>query len=587
MISKKYFFLILFPLTSILLPLPCLYAEDVRLSTYYPSPFGNYRQIQVQDASNATLTTYTQGLLQAGINIITDFVAGNFTPGIFWSTTGNNPLLPKAGIWMRINAAGTGSLLYFGTSNNFGVGGGITNNGLMIDQGGNVLIGTLGILEGGANPAFRTFFQGSDQVADVIYSLPAVQGIANTVLANDGNGVLTWAPPGQVNAGVNCNTALGVNALISNTTGANNTAVGCAALRLNTNGAQNTAVGSQALRLNTISSGSTALGFSALERSTAAPNTAVGASALWQNTLGVENTAVGSIALGANVGGAFNTAVGHNVMLNNTTGERNTAMGRLALGTNVSGNNNTALGSQTLFLNNTGVENTAVGSLALNNNTNNRNTALGFRALLSNTTGNNNTAVGFEAGDVNTIGSNNIFIGQSARPTVNNLSNAIAIGSNAQVAANNSLVLGGTGANAVSVGIGTTTPTRRLHVVGDAGKTVGGGTWDNLSDVRLKQNIQPIGGALDKMLLLRGVTFEWKDPVKIGDRPGQHMGMIAQEVEKVFPEWVKQDAEGLRWLSPEGLIPLMIESIKDLHEENKQLRSKMNDLETKNTVRNF
>jgi len=85
-------------------------------------------------------------------------------------------------------------------------------------------------------------------------------------------------------------------------------------------------------------------------------------------------------------------------------------------------------------------------------------TAVGDYALDSNTSGQNNTALGYNAGAANTAGSNNTFIGYGANPGSNTLSNATAIGANAVVSESNALVLGGTGANVVSVGIGTTTP---------------------------------------------------------------------------------------------------------------------------------
>ncbi|HWR26548.1 MAG TPA: tail fiber domain-containing protein, partial [candidate division Zixibacteria bacterium] len=65
------------------------------------------------------------------------------------------------------------------------------------------------------------------------------------------------------------------------------------------------------------------------------------------------------------------------------------------------------------------------------------------------------------------------------------------------------------------------------------------------SDRRLKKNIKPLKDSLDKLLKLRGVTYEWKEPEKIGNTPGEKIGLIAQEVEEIFPEWVRTVPGGM------------------------------------------
>jgi hypothetical protein len=67
--------------------------------------------------------------------------------------------------------------------------------------------------------------------------------------------------------------------------------------------------------------------------------------------------------------------------------------------------------------------------------------------------------------------------------------------------------------------------------------------WTNNSDIRLKKNVKTLEGALDRLLQLRGVTFEWKNPSEHGNRQGVQRGFIAQEVEKVIPEWVGVDSK--------------------------------------------
>ena len=93
--------------------------------------------VVVENNESGTLTDFTQGLSKAGMQISTEYTVGSYTPGIFWQTSNENATKPKAGIWMYQD--GSGSDLYFGTSNTYGTG--ITNTGLVLDQSGNVGIG--------------------------------------------------------------------------------------------------------------------------------------------------------------------------------------------------------------------------------------------------------------------------------------------------------------------------------------------------------------------------------------------------------------------------------------------------------------
>ena len=164
---------------------------------------------------------------------------------------------------------------------------------------------------------------------------------------------------------------------------------------------------------------------------------------------GTVNVAIGISALPAVTTGSNNVAVGAAALLTNSTGVENTALGRSALRLNTTGSDNVAVGLSALFSNTTSTFNTAVGRLAL-----------------TFTTGGGNTALGTGAGITNTTGTNNTFIGISADAVSSELTNATAIGNNAVVGASNSLVLGGTSANAVNVGIGTTTPATTLQLSG-------------------------------------------------------------------------------------------------------------------------
>ncbi len=124
-----------------------------------------------------------------------------------------------------------------------------------------------------------------------------------------------------------------------------------------------------------------------------------------------------------------------------------------------------------------------------------------------------------------------------------------------------------------NIGIGTSSPTALLHVAGTAGNT--SGTWSNLSDEKLKKNIFDYKGSLEKVLNLRPVSFEWKEN-KEGRTAGRHIGFIAQEVEKVFPEWVSTMSDGNKWMTPEGMNAVLVQSIRELKERHDSVKTHCN-----------
>ncbi|MGY8864633.1 MAG: tail fiber domain-containing protein, partial [Methylophagaceae bacterium] len=95
------------------------------------------------------------------------------------------------------------------------------------------------------------------------------------------------------------------------------------------------------------------------------------------------------------------------------------------------------------------------------------------------------------------------------------------------------------------------------------------------SDIKLKTNIQNLDGALDKTLKLRGVKFDWKDE----EKPNDQLGFIAQEVEEILPELVKEidtvgkDGETHKVVNYQGVIPILVEAIKELKAEIEQLKN--------------
>ena len=97
------------------------------------------------------------------------------------------------------------------------------------------------------------------------------------------------------------------------------------------------------------------------------------------------------------------------------------------------------------------------------------------------------------------------------------------------------------------------------------------------SDQRLKTNIKPLERALDKVLTLNGVTYEWRVkefPNKNFDS-NRHVGVLAQELEAVLPEAVETGADGYKSVNYSNITPLLIEAVKELKAENDELKKEM------------
>jgi hypothetical protein len=108
--------------------------------------------------------------------------------------------------------------------------------------------------------------------------------------------------------------------------------------------------------------------------------------------------------------------------------------------------------------------------------------------------------------------------------------------------------------------------TSSLTVIGDV---VAFGTP---SDVSFKENIKPIENALDKVKKLQGVTFDWKESDSILNIK-QDIGFIAQDVQKVLPELVRENENGKLSLRHQGIVPILLEAIKELSDKVKELEN--------------
>jgi trimeric autotransporter adhesin len=164
----------------------------------------------------------------------------------------------------------------------------------------------------------------------------------------------------------------------------------------------------------------------------------------------------------------------------------------------------------------------------------------------------------------------------------------------------NSIFLYGEGSsfiNSGNLGIGTTAPTQLLDVNGGArirGMTTGvvstsvyrtadGTLITGSSDIRLKENIQPLQNSLSKVVQLKGVSFNWKaDATK-----KRSIGFIAQDFEKVIPELAfTNEKDGYKGINYAEVTAVLAEAIKELNaknellqQENMQLKARMDKLE--------
>ena len=358
-------------------------------------------------------------------------------------------------------------------------------------------------------------------------------------------------------------TALGtVYASTLNLSGNATTAVGYQACRVDA-GSSNTAFGATALYTNTSGARNVAVGYSSLYSNNGSENTAVGVQALQVNTSGSGNTAIGIYASASNTTGTYNTSVGYSALQLTTTGYRNTALGTSALYSNTTGLFNVAVGSDALALNTSGSNNTAIGRQALyTNTTSNECVAIGEESLYY-CTGAANTGVGRLAGYNVTSGSTITCLGYYTIPAAGTDTGEIVIG-------------------AYATGKGSATG----FISPNGGGVYQGNNsaaWSVASDFRLKKNIVDNNVGLEKVIQIQVRNFEYRTENEVTDLPknqaiakqGVQLGVIAQELQQVLPDCVKQESTGVLAVDSTDIMYHMINAIKELNAEIQALKAKV------------
>lgn len=360
---------------------------------------------------------------------------------------------------------------------------------------------------------------------------------------------------------------------------------------------KNTAMGFQAMANASgggADSANSAFGYRSLTSlTTGTSNSCFGDGCLFSVTTGSNNTGIGTHTM-LSVTGSSNTAMGSSALANGTTGAGNTAIGYLAMNGAVTGDRNVAVGYSALLSLTSGATNIAIGDRALQSlSTGSNNVALGQISLFSLTTGSSNIAIGDQAGygsggnSASSVDTYSTFIGYQASrdssvDSATVLTNATAIGKQAKVAVSNAIVLGGTGAAAVKVGVGTTTPWRELSISGTVGfdgltGSTGAGSlcltankevvYNSASDACLpslrdtKHDINPlVVDALSQVLTLQPVSFVYNE----GDGRTRY-GFIAEDTAGVDEHLTTYSASGtLSGIDDRSILAVVVKAIQEL-----------------------
>lgn len=329
----------------------------------------------------------------------------------------------------------------------------------------------------------------------------------------------------------------------------------------------------------------TAIGVNALySNTTGNQNVAQGYGSLYSNLDGNRNIGQGFGSLYNNTSGYDNLAQGNNALFYNTTGNKNVAQGTFALRYNVSGSYNTVTGFQAGY----GI----AGSSTVSGNT-----SFGYQSGFTlQTGGDQNSLFGYQAGYNLSTGAYNIAIGQNADLPITNGSQQLNIGNlifgtgvyNGSTPTSTSVTNG-------KVGIGINNPAYTLDVNYTASGTVARFTNSNgncqinptsaslicSSDINLKKNINLLNeltistntipftldtniatnslSILDKILTLTPVTYNWKGEANTDNT---HTGFIAQQVEQLFSDLVSTDANGMKGVNYVGFAPYLVASLQ-------------------------
>jgi len=438
------------------------------------------------------------------------------------------------------------------------------------------------------------------------YKFPTARGSVDQVLQTDATGTLTWQDGSSLGAQK-------INDLSDGKSDSNGSSVFLgidAGLNDDQTSNNNVGIGYKSLQANT----------------TGSKNVATGSLSMYYNITGTSNIATGFLALYFNTTGSKNVAIGDNSLSTNHTGFENTATGYLSLAANNTGSNNTATGMHSLRYNELGNYNTAYGSHSLFGTIGDRNVGIGYKAgyfetgsdklYIENSDADADNALIYGEFDTNLLKFNGEIIINNPLSTTTNRATILndknyshfrdnnidfGIGGNdytiaSQQNEDETSGLHGNGNFNILWSPGDSYQLRILdedrwndndgnpyNNAAEVAYIDNSGQYFQASDKNRKQNINKLTNALSKIKQINGYTYQYKlnsEEIKKGQKLKKTSGIIAQELYKILPEAVQISGEGEYFVHYAGIIPLLIESIKELTDENELLKKRVENTES-------
>ena len=396
-----------------------------------------------------------------------------------------------------------------------------------------------------------------------------------------------------IQSGGNENVLIGDEAGTALTTGDDNVAIGYRALSTEDTGTRSVAIGHDALRVqnNDSTNYNVAVGFGAGEGvTTGTLNVLVGGLAGDALSTAGSCTAIGHEALSTSQDGATAVAVGYRALYDMTSGARNVGLGEQAGRGITTGNDNLAMGQQSFYAACTGsanigfgyrsffsatsaASNVGVGYQTLSDmNSGSENVAVGYRALPHVSTGDSNIGIGIQTGDGDrgtalTTGASNILMGRQV-----------------DVAAADNSYCGVFGVHAVGKGSSTGYFSFNDGAIYQGNNNA---NWTTTSDIRIKKNIVDSNIGLEELKKIQVRNFEYRTKDEITEVPshaainkqGVQVGVIAQEIQAVLPDTVKEESTGVLSVNPDNLTWHLVKAVQELSAKNDELEARIKKLE--------